>query len=392
MRTDPLHAVTSEEVVSRARALVPGLRARAAAAEEARRMPPESIAEFIDAGLARILVPTRFGGYGLGLDTWFEVVREISAADASHGWCASLLIHHPHMVGQFPEKAQQAVWADGPDVPVAASVLPTTRVTRDGNGFRISGDQSAFASGVDHCTWVIVGGQVHDGPAPDWVLFLIPPGKYTVRDTWRTSGMRASGSNTIITDDVFVPATHAVRIEDLRLGKGPGGAVNKSPIFRAPFFSYSPLTFVSAMLGAAQGAYVYFRNWSRDRKARRGVAVAELTSLQVAMARAAADLDAAELLLRRAALAPHAPEPMSPAQLARSVRDFTRAAELTLSAIDTLMQLSGSAGFAATNPIQRAWRDLHFAGSHVALSPENNYSHFGRLELGLERDPTQPFY
>ena len=74
----------------------------------------------MDAGLARILVPTRCGGYGLGLDTWFEVVREISAADASHGWCASLLIHHPHMVGQFPEQAQEAVWADGPDVPIAA--------------------------------------------------------------------------------------------------------------------------------------------------------------------------------------------------------------------------------------------------------------------------------
>jgi len=392
MRTDPLRAVTSEEVIARARALVPGVRARAAAAEEARRIPPESVAEFMDAGLARILVPTRCGGYGLGLDTWFEVVREISAADASHGWCASLLIHHPHMVGQFPEQAQEAVWADGPDVPIAASVLPTTRVTRDRDGFRISGDQSAFASGVDHCTWAIVGGLLHEGPAPDWLLFLIPQGHYSVRDTWLTSGMRATGSNTIVTDNVFVPATHIVRIEDLRLGKGPGGAVNKSPIFRAPFFSYSPLTFVSAMLGAAQGAYIYFRDWSKDRKARRGVAVAQLTSLQVAMARAAADLDAAELLLRRAALAPHAPEPMSPEQLARSIRDFTRAAELTLGAIDTLMQLSGSAGFSAANPIQRAWRDLHFAGSHVALSPENNYSHFGRVELGLERDPTQPFY
>jgi 3-hydroxy-9,10-secoandrosta-1,3,5(10)-triene-9,17-dione monooxygenase len=98
------------------------------------------------------------------------------------------------------------------------------------------------------------------------------------------------------------------------------------------------------------------------------------------------------LLLRRAALAPHAPEPMRPEQLARSIRDFTRAAELSLGAIDTLMRLSGSAGFSTANPIQRAWRDLHFAGSHVALSPENNYSHFGRLELGLGRDPMQPFY
>ena len=96
-----------------------------------------------------------------------------------------------------------------------------------------------------------------------------------------------------------------VRVEDLRLGTCPGGAIHADPIYRAPFFSYSPLTFATPMLGAAQGAYVFFREWSKDRKARRGVAVADLVSVQVRMARAAADLDAAELLLQRAALVPH---------------------------------------------------------------------------------------
>ncbi len=326
-----------------------------------------------------------------GIDTWFEVVREISTADASHGWCASLMIHHPHMVAQFPEEAQQAVWADGPDVAIAASVLPTTRITRDGDGFRISGDQSAFTSGINHSSWVIVGGMLDEGAGPQWVLFLIPPGQYTVRDTWFTSGMRATGSNTVVTDDVFVPRTRMVRVEDLRLGTCPGGAIHADPIYRAPFFSYSPLTFATPMLGAAQGAYVFFREWSKDRKARRGVAVADLVSVQVRMARAAADLDAAELLLQRAALVPHMHEP-PPELLARSVRDYSRAAELILSAIDALMALSGAAGFAAANPIQRAWRDLHFAGMHVGLNAENNYAHFGRLELGLGRDPDQPFY
>ena len=104
---------------------------RAEAAEEARRIPGESVQELLDAGIARILIPPRFGGYGLGVDTWFDVVQEISKADASHGWCASLIIHHPHIVGMFPEEAQQAVWAEGPDVAIAASVLPVTQVTRE---------------------------------------------------------------------------------------------------------------------------------------------------------------------------------------------------------------------------------------------------------------------
>jgi len=78
--------------------------------------------------------------------------------------------------------------------------------------------------------------------------------------------------------------------------------------------------------------------------------------------------------------------------MARSVRDFARAAELAVGAIDTLMALSGTAGFATSHPIQRAWRDIHFASMHISLNTENNYAHFGRTEFGFARDPNQPFF
>jgi Acyl-CoA dehydrogenase, C-terminal domain len=51
-----------------------------------------------------------------------------------------------------------------------------------------------------------------------------------------------------------------------------------------------------------------------------------------------------------------------------------------------------AAEFAATHPIQRAWRDIHFASMHVSLNPEQNFAHFGRTELGLPRDSHQPFF
>jgi alkylation response protein AidB-like acyl-CoA dehydrogenase len=110
------------------------------------------------------------------------------------------------------------------------------------------------------------------------------------------------------------------------------------------------------------------------------------------MARAAADLDAAEMLLRRAARMSDVPEPDVQQLLARSVRDFARVSELAVAAIDALMALSGSAGFASAQPIQRAWRDIHFAASHISLNTEANYSHFGRMELGLGLDPNRPFF
>ncbi|MGZ5828063.1 MAG: acyl-CoA dehydrogenase family protein [Xanthobacteraceae bacterium] len=391
MLDTPSPKVTKEEIIARVRALAPKFRERAEKAEEARRLPDESIREMVDAGIARILTPVRFGGYGLDLETWFDVAREIGKGDASHGWCASLMIHHHHIVGCFPVEAQRAVWANGPDVVIAAAVQPKAQATREKGGYRVSG-QSPSASGVTHASWNIIGAQVQGEAAPEWMFFLIAPGEYTVTDTWFVSGMRATGSNTIVTKDLFVPSTRAITMAQLRDGTGPGSAIHESPIFRAPFYSWSPLTFVGPMLGAAQGAYDYFREWVKTRAISRGGGmVADKVSIQVGMARAAADLDMADLLVRRAAKVPHAPEPMSREMLARNVRDLSRASELIVQGIDAIVLMSGAASFASSNPIQRAWRDIHFAASHIALDPEVNFANFGRVELGLPRDGRQPF-
>jgi alkylation response protein AidB-like acyl-CoA dehydrogenase len=195
-----------------------------------------------------------------------------------------------------------------------------------------------------------------------------------------------------VCDNVFVPASHTIALSELREGNGPGGNVHANPIYRAPFIAYAPLTFAAPMLGAAQGAYEIFRDWTKTRRGIGGVAVAEITSIQVRLARAAANLDATELLLRRAVDVARAPTPPSLAIRARSMRDCARASELCVDAIDTLIAMSGTAAFAASHPIQRAWRDIHFAGMHVSLNPEQNFAHFGRTELGLPRDPHQPFF
>src|ERR1700719_1052347 len=287
MPPSPTLSATKEEIMDRVRAMAQRFAERTAAAEEARRIPEESVKDMLDAGFARILVPKSIGGYGLGFDTWFEVTRELCKADASHGWCASLIIHHNHLIAQYPQAAQKALWTNGLDVPVAG-------------GYRISGKGSPFASGVDHCTWVMLGGMAQDGDKPEWKFFLVAPGDYGIRDTWFTAGMRGTGSKTIVTDNAFVPSERVLKLTELRDAKTPGGAMHKDVNFHTPFFYYAPISFATPMLGAAQGAYEHFRDWTKTRQAQDGSSVAEKTSVQVRMARAAADLDAADLLLRRA--------------------------------------------------------------------------------------------
>jgi 3-hydroxy-9,10-secoandrosta-1,3,5(10)-triene-9,17-dione monooxygenase len=388
MLSSPPASATKQEIMDRVRAMAPRFAERAAAAEEARRIPQESVRSMMEAGLVRILIPKEAGGYGLGFDTWFEVTRELSKADASHGWCAGLLIHHSHLLALFPETTQKTVWAGGLDVPIAVSLVPVVQATAVDGGYRISSKGSPFVSGVDHCTWAMLSGRAPDastGAAPEWNFFLVPSSDYSICDTWYTAGMRATGSKTIVTENTFVPSGLVVKMSELRDGRAPGSARYRDTIFRTPYSYFAPLAVVTPMLGAAQGAYEHFRDWSRTHKTQDGALVAAKSSVQVRLARAAADLDAADLLLRRAVNVTDAPQDYSPKHMTRSLRDFARVSELTVGAIDTLLALSGTAAFNTSHPLQRAWRDIHFMSMHSAVNTEKNFAHFGQMELGLGR-------
>jgi 3-hydroxy-9,10-secoandrosta-1,3,5(10)-triene-9,17-dione monooxygenase len=369
----------------RVAALCPKFQERGAEAEEARTLPVRSVAELLEAGTARLLAPRRFGGYELGLDAWLDLVLATAAADASHGWCASIIAHHSHYLGYFSEVAQEEVWADGPDVAIAGSVLPVCEVEQAEGGYRISG-RSPFTSGVDHSAWAHVAGIAPASEGPAWTSFLIPRADFEVVDTWRTVGMRGTGSNTVVTREVFVPVERTLCFADLIAGEGPGSAGQANPIFRLPFASFGPLGFVATMVGAGRGAWEELRRRAVGKVGSAGRTI-ESAPLQVELARAASDLDAAELLLRRTVTVASATEAPGERLRAQSLRDFARAAELGVEAVDVVQRIAGTAGFGEGDALGRFWRDVHFAAAHVSLNPETSYSHWSRLELGLERMP-----
>ena len=204
--------------------------------------------------------------------------------------------------------------------------------------------------------------------------------------------MRGTGSNTIVTDNAFVPHSRVLRLTDLRDAKTPGSAIYSDIIFHTPFFYYAPISFVDADARRGPGRLRNVPRLDQNAQDSGRRPLAEQTSVQVRMARAAADIDAAELLLRRAVHVTDTPEAYSPQLLARSVRDFARISELTVAAIDTLVALSGTAGFTSSHPLQRAWRDIHFMSMHISLNTEINFTHYGRIELGLGRDASRPYF
>ncbi len=381
-------APSHEELVRRARALAPMLRERAQRIEIERRVSNESIEAIVAAGLARILQPRRWGGYEISHDAAFDVAVEIAAACGSTGWCASLLNIHDWWLAGFPEEAQHDVWADSPDRNLAAMVYPTGKAAPADGGYRLSGRWS-FVSGVDYSDWAIVAALVFgpQGP-PQPRHFLIPRRDYAIVDTWHNVGMRGTGSNDIVVDDVFVPAHRTIAMDDFREGTTPGSRINTGPLYRGAMICTFPHALSGPALGIARGAFAAWLDWTREKTATAtGEVVSEWPHVQMRIAQTEYELDAAEMQLRRNLDVIRHGGPSDPALRSRSFAAYGHAVRGICKAVDTLFEMSGARGMRDENVIQRAWRDVHAISAHVGLNTDLSGQSRGRFLLGLPRDP-----
>src|SRR4051812_18688833 len=81
-----METVPAEELISRANALVPQLRANASSTEELGNPVPENLVALRDAGLLRMTNPVAYGGLGTTTRTQVEVIAAVGRGCASTGW------------------------------------------------------------------------------------------------------------------------------------------------------------------------------------------------------------------------------------------------------------------------------------------------------------------
>src|SRR5215813_12768627 len=186
--------------------LLPAFRQRAQETEDARVVPAESVKALEETGFFRLLQPGAYGGLEADPVTFLTAVRLIASACGSTGWVASVVGVHPWQLALFPPQAQDDVWSADPATRMSSSYAPTGKAKLTRGGYRLDGRWS-FSSGCDHASWVLLGGIVTDdeGNQVDFRTFLLPLGDYRIEDVWDTVGLRGTGSNDIVVDDVFVP-------------------------------------------------------------------------------------------------------------------------------------------------------------------------------------------
>jgi len=384
----------SQAVLDGVRDLLPTFRSRADEAERLRVVPDASIKELSETGFFKLLQPERYDGLEADPETFYTAVKEIAGACGSTAWVSSVVGVHPWQVALFPDEAQQAVWGTDTDTRLSSSYAPTGKAQQVEGGFQLSGRWS-FSSGCDHCQWVLLGGLVFnaDGNVVDFRTFMIPRSDYRIEDVWHTVGLRGTGSNDIVVEDVFVPEAFTLSMSDTGRCFGPGQEVNTSNLYKLPFHSIFTMTISTPLIGMAYGAYA--EHVEMQRKRVRAAYLAEKTAndpyASVRIARASNEIDSAWVLqmhnLRELQACVERGEKIPLELRLRVRRDQVIASERAIRAIDTMFESSGGRALTEGTYLQRAWRDAHAGRVHAANDPERALSMYGSLEFGHKIDP-----
>jgi alkylation response protein AidB-like acyl-CoA dehydrogenase len=359
-----------------ARELVPKLAEQAVAADRS--------GDFVHAGydllrqhrFPSMLVPAELGGGGA---TFAEACAAL--AELAHGCPATSLAFamHSHLVA-----AQVWRYQRGLPAPVLEKVAANQLVlvstgasdwldsngtaTKVEGGYRISA-RKAPASGAPAGNVAVTSIRYEGGPDGPEVLHCAVPFTaegVSVDETWDTMGMRATGSHTMVFDDVFVPD------EAIALAR-PAGAWH--PVWASVLGVALPLI-MSSYVGVAESATEKATRLAARRADRPDVAplVGRMRNrLTAARDTVRAMIDAADDL-RFDNTIEHA---------AASLTRKSNAADAVIDTVRIAIEVGGGAAYHVSGGIERLYRDVH--GSLYHPLPTAQQERFtGRIALGLD--------
>jgi alkylation response protein AidB-like acyl-CoA dehydrogenase len=256
-------------------------RARSAArvaAEHATRhdrdasFPTEGLAELARSGYLALPVPERLGGGGATVAELVLGNLELAKGDGS---LALVVAMHGALLGRvrdaslwpaqmFERVGREIVAArDGHGALINSLAsepelgspsrggLPSTTATRSSNGWRING-RKTFSTGSPVLRWGVVSAADGDRVA-SFLTPLASPG-VRIEPTWDTLGMRATGSHTVVFEDVEVG-------EDAEVPRADASA----PAAGVPHERAWSLTVAAVYLGIAEAARDFAVQFARER-------------------------------------------------------------------------------------------------------------------------------
>jgi 3-hydroxy-9,10-secoandrosta-1,3,5(10)-triene-9,17-dione monooxygenase len=285
----------------------------------------------------------------------------------------------------FSQEARSELFQDGrlPLISTGFSPLRATTELVEG-GARISGSWD-FASGVLHSDWVVVQAMTDRGP----LAHLVPVADIQIVDTWKTNGLRGSGSNDVTANDLFVPAHRLLNITQVGDGNSLGADVYGTKSLRLPLAQIFSAGILATLVGCAIAAVDAFtERTSGNVGGLTGITVATRPEVQLKLGRAAADVDGVLAMVRSTYVemdaAVDSGSALTVEERVRWRRNIAWAAQLATGALTSLYEIGGAHSLFDGDPLEQVFRDGITASHHFAFGWDQLYVGSGRAMLGDE--------
>ena len=352
-----------------------------------RKLPQQVVDLMRQADLLALWLPIEYGGPDVGVLNSIKVIEALAQADGTIGWCACTAAINNRIGCLLSSDAANAIFDKG-RTSVAGALMPTGNAIPAKGGYIISG-RWGYASGVDHCVWmlgacaVVENGQpkVNEDGSLQTLIAFFPRQQCKVIDTWEVGGLRGTGSHDYQANDIFVP-------EGFTVGSLASEPLCSDTVGRYPYYSAQGTAIAPVVLGLAQAALDRYAEIAESRIPRITAAIARNDpGTQEVVGRATAALRAARAFFYEAVAAiVHAIEVGAVPTVSQRINArlaFAQAAEVAKYVARALHDDSGGAGLYEAQGLHRIFRDIHAATQHAQLQ-KVGFRTSGRVLLGLD--------
>lgn len=385
---------TEDEIVQRARDLIPMLRERAADCEKARMVPKATIQAFQEAGFFKILQPRRWGGYEMNPNVLNRVLMELARGCPSSAWNVMVLGVHPFEVGLLDARCGDELWGENNSMLVSSSYAPFGTVKQVEGGYVLNGEWLT-SSGCDHAAGgAFVGGRVKVQTGElVFRSFWIQRSDFAIVDDWYVVGLAGTGSKKLVLENVFVPEYRSHVIADY--GEETHGHV--ANLYKMPFFYVFYAAVSSVIVGMARGMVDLYIEHMVPRqnlnqavgaavqdpfiKSKLGEAYAKILG---ASARVIQNSDEAWAYVSRGELVP----------LDVRIRHFATnqfTGGECFEAAHMIFKKTSTRGVWSSSPLQRQLRDILVAANHITQNQDNIGDLLGGHLFGNPLPAANPF-
>ncbi len=372
--------------------LAPIIREHADRAEREAQIPREVADAFHEAGMFRILVPREMGGADLTVPDQLRLCEEVARVDGSVGWNLAICSGGPLFGRNLSRAAFEKIYGDRRGVSAGSLNPMTTQITKEEGGWRLSG-KATYASGSAHATYLMAAGlvlrdgapQIVDG-APVLRAGLFPVAHAKILNTWSTAGMRGTGSNDCVFENVFVPDEFTFDWLNAK------SSWQRGPLGNIPLQLQFAGTLAAVVLGTARHALDTLNEIARVKvPAASRNTLRERPIAQTQFAQAEGLLNAARAYFYNSSdeiwRKGEAGESFSLEDRAHARLAVVSTVKLALQAVDLVADAAGMNSALTSCPIERCWRDVHTASQHVLMNTAR-FEVIGRVLFGL--DPASP--